>query len=64
MASVQKHKGRWRVKWYSADGRQQYEGFDTEAAARTAARKIEARAVIDGTPPVASDPDALTLATW
>jgi len=63
MASVQKHKARWRVKWH-VEGRAVYESFATKAEAETFARKVEARILLDGTAPDVVDPDALTLAKW
>src|SRR5262245_57550706 len=64
MASVQKHRNRWRVKWRDDTGRALYESFATKAEADKAARVIEARTVIDDRPPIALDPDALTLSRW
>jgi integrase len=63
MASVQHHKSRWRVKWH-VDGRALYESFATKAEAESFARKVEARTVLDGAPPVTVDADTLTLARW
>jgi hypothetical protein len=62
MASVHQHRARWRVKWRDEHGRQLVESYATKAEAEKVARTIEARAVIDGRPPVIVDPDALTLA--
>src|SRR4249920_2221313 len=64
MASVHQHRNRWRVKWRDEVGRQLVESFPTEAEARAQARRIEARTVLDGAPPTAVDPDALTVARW
>jgi integrase len=64
VASIQKHRNRWRVKWHDENGRALYESFATKAEAITQARRIEARTVLDGAPPVAVDPDALTLEHW
>jgi integrase len=63
MASVQRHKNRWRVKWH-VDGHAVYESFATKKEAENAARKIEGRTLVDGKPPDAVDPNALTLARW
>jgi hypothetical protein len=63
MASVQKHKDRYRVKWHSG-GRALYENFATKAEAENAARKIEGRTMLDGKAPEAVGPDTLTLARW
>lgn len=64
MASVHQHRNRWRVKWRDSTGRQLVESFDTEKAARDAARRIEAQTVIDGKAPIVTDPEALTLTKW
>jgi integrase len=64
VASVQKHKNRWRTKWYDEQGKARYESFPTEREARDAAKKIEARAVLDGKAPAASDPGTLTVGRW
>jgi integrase len=63
MASVQRHKSKWRVKW-RIDGRAVYESFATEKQARAAAARIEARELLDERPPPASEPAALTLGRW
>jgi integrase len=63
VASVQKHKNRWRVKWH-VDGRARYESFSTKREAEQAARKIEGRTLLDGKPPDAVDANTLTLARW
>jgi integrase len=63
MASVQKHGNRWRVKWH-VDGRALYDSFPTKKDAVDAARRIEAKALIDGAPPLSYDDNALTLAKW
>jgi integrase len=64
MASVQQHRQQWRVKWRDDTGRQVYESFATKSAAEAAARRIEARTVLDGRPPVALDDATLTLSRW
>jgi integrase len=64
LASVQKHRTRWRVKWRDETGRALYDSYPTKLAAEQAARMIEARTVLDGRPPVVTSPDALTLASW
>ena len=64
MASVQQHRNRWRVKWHDETGRALYESFPTKKEADDAARRIEARALLDGKPPVTYDDTALTLAKW
>jgi integrase len=63
MASIHQHGDRWRVHW-RVDGRQVRESFDTEAEARAAAKKIEARTVLDGVAPDVVDDSVLTLAKW
>src|SRR5438132_459725 len=63
MASVQQHKSRYRVKW-RVDGQALYESFATKREAEDAARKIDARTVLDGAPPIAMGADTLTLARW
>jgi integrase len=63
MASVQRHKNRWRVKWH-VDGRALYESFATKKEAEHAARKIEGRTLLDGKAPDAIDPNTMTLARW
>jgi integrase len=63
MASVQRHKSRYRVKWH-VDGRAVYQSFATKSAAEDFARKVEARTVLDGRAPDIVDPNALTVARW
>jgi integrase len=63
MASVQKHKSRYRVKWH-VNGKARYESFATKREAEVAARKIEGRTLLDGKAPDAVDPNTLTLARW
>jgi integrase len=64
MASVQKHRNRWRVKWRDENGRALYDSFSTKADAEQAARAIEARTVLAGRPPAVADDNAMTLARW
>lgn len=66
MASVRQHGNRWQVRWRDEHGRQVVESFEREQDAQAAARKVEARTVLDGRPPVeaVADPNALTVAKW
>jgi integrase len=63
MPSIQLHRNRWRVKWH-LDGRAVYESFATKAEADDAARRIEARTVLDGRPPDTTDQNTVTFARW
>jgi integrase len=64
MASVQKHRNRWRVKWRDEHGNVIYDSFATEKEALKVKREVEARTVIDGKPPLVLDEGALTLTKW
>ena len=64
MASVQKHRNRYRVKWRDENARVLYESYATKAEAEKAARAVQARTELDGRPPVTVGRDALTLAKW
>src|SRR5262245_8259293 len=64
MASVHQHRNRWRVKWRDEHGRQLVASSATRADAEAAARKVEARTVLDGRAPEVLDPDVLTFARW
>src|SRR5688572_668928 len=64
MASVRRWRNRWQVKWRDESGRSLYESYATKAEAVEAARRIDARTMLDGRPPAAATPSQLTLARW
>ena len=64
MASVQQHDPVARVKWHDETGRALYESFATKKDAERAARKVEARTLLDGAAPAVASDDTLTLAKW
>jgi len=66
MASVRQHGKKWQVRWRDEDGHQVVESFELEHEAQDAARKVEARTVLDGRPPVeaVTDPNAITVGKW
>jgi integrase len=64
MASIHQHRNRWRVKWRDENGRQLVDSYATKEEAEEAARRVEARTVLDGRPPVAPDDSVLTLSRW
>lgn len=64
MASIQAHRGKFRCKWYDAEGRQRYKSFSTRPEAEAFKARVEATVVLSGAAPAVLDDDVLTLARW